>query len=110
MGPGATTAITPIWTCPDGRGIGPMNALPSDLSWSYLRVWRHNRELYPGWVVAPPNVREWIWDHTREFLHTLATQVTNLEPRERLASLFELNWRLEICLCPIWNDLVPVYE
>jgi hypothetical protein len=87
-----------------------MSEPSADALQAQLAAWRHNRGLYPGWVVAPRAVRSRIWDHTNDWLRSFVVVAGGLPPRERLAALYELNWCLELCLSPVWNDLVPVYE
>jgi hypothetical protein len=74
------------------------------------RVWAHNRASYPGWLVAPEEVRDRIWQRTQNWLWHFLQHRAALPPGEELAVLAELNWRLETALCPIWNDLVPAYR
>ena len=67
-----------------------------------LKVWAHNRELYPGWIVYPTGIeraefkqRTDLWEeHILRSLHELAVS-------ERLIALFELVWRKEVLLEPI---------
>src|SRR6516165_6168085 len=75
-----------------------------------LPRWRHNRSVYPGWLIAPEQVRETLWEHTRNWvIHFIQTR-SSLTLCQELETLHELNWRLEAALAPIWNDLAPAYE
>ena len=61
-------------------------------------AWRHNRLLYPGWVLAPYQTREKIWNNTKEWLDVaIAANFVWTEPQ--LIILWrEMTWRLGICL------------
>src|SRR6266851_1932386 len=75
-----------------------------------LQTWKHNRSVYPGWLIAPTSVRERLWRHTKFWiLHFLQVR-SSLTLCQELELLFELNWRLETALVPIWSDLVPVFN
>nr|WP_171015404.1 SIR2 family protein [Methylobacterium sp. L1A1] len=65
-------------------------------------VWRHNRSLYPGWIVAPRAARSQIWSRTEHMLAGLLQRIEAMPPVERLHALDELNWRLETSLVPLW--------
>jgi hypothetical protein len=64
-----------------------------------IPIWKANRRLYPGWLIAPDHVRQrlvhllTIWN--REFVH-----VGRLSPYEQLNALIELAWRMERALLP----------
>ena len=79
----------------DALGAGDMDlqALKRE-----LRVWRHNRALYPGWLLAPYQTREEVWLNTKQWLH-VAMEASDAWPeREVLVLWRELTWRLGICL------------
>ncbi len=76
-----------------------------------MEVWKHNRALYPGWLVAPQTVCQRILRNTKHWVPYYVKHGTSLSKLEHLSFLFELNWRLEIALVPIWNDLiVPIQK
>ena len=94
---------------PDMRPAAPTATTPAQELCATAEVWRHNRGLYPGWLVAPQPVRERLWDRTREWMQAFATHREQLAPATQLHVLFELNWRLEAALLPIWSELLPAY-
>ena len=70
-----------------------------------LKVWTHNREIYPGWLAAPANTRalmEWNTGHYGELVLDVLPEFT---PVERLEAIHELVWRWEILLDPISSKL-----
>lgn len=75
-----------------------------------VAVWKHNRSVYPGWLIAPEPVRERIWNATRHWIAVLVRHWSELPLNDQFESLFELNWRLETALVPVWQDLVPAFS
>jgi len=77
-------------------------------------TWRQKRLDYPGWVVAPKNNRETIWRYTEHWIKPVLHSIEELPPPENLFLLYELNWRLETALIPLFMDWVekitPIIE
>ncbi|MFL6197552.1 MAG: SIR2 family protein, partial [Thermoanaerobaculia bacterium] len=71
-----------------------------------VEVWRHNRQLYPGWLIAPPPIRSRLWTNTELWISTIFELLPSLGATERIEVLEELNWRLETCLVPLTAALV----
>jgi hypothetical protein len=71
-----------------------------------VEVWRHNRRLYPGWIVAPPFARRSLWSRTQQWLPAVLDLLPGLPPAEAIEVLEELNWRLETSLVPLTAKLV----
>jgi len=74
-----------------------------------ITEWRQTRLRYPGWILVPKDRREVLWEYTRHWLDYVTTKDTLPEPMD-LQFSFELNWRLERCLCSITNDVVELFE
>ena len=76
--------------------------------------WAAEREAYPGWIIAPYENREELWGYTRHWLGSVISQAGSLPPPENLLLWYELNWRLERAMMPLFLDwvekLVPVVE
>lgn len=76
--------------------------------------WRRQREEYPGWVIAPHKMRDRLWRQTEYWIEPFVQQASQLDPPLNLFMLYELNWRLEKALVPLFNDwtdrMVPVLE
>jgi len=80
-----------------------------------LKRWRQIRESYPGWIVAPEGERESILSSTREWINWVDNIPSNDLVSRRsipldLEFLFEINWRLECCLCFIGDKLSKSFE
>ena len=74
-----------------------------------LAVWKNQRLLYPGWVVVPEDRRNSLWSFTKYWIDYLSEQ-DNLPNFIDLEFAFELNWRIEKCLCPILNQQITFFE
>ncbi len=66
-----------------------------------LKVWTHNREIYPGWLAAPANTRALMEWNTGHYGELVLDVLPDLAPVERLEAIHELVWRWEILLNPI---------
>lgn len=67
-----------------------------------VQTWRHNRSVYPGWVVPPLDVSERLWNDVRPaWTRDLMIGLREMGDKERLAALYELNWRMETALIPL---------
>jgi len=73
---------------------------------SQLIAWRHNRTLYPGWLIAPSSARERIWSRTNRWLG-LVTRVSDRWAADQLLVLYdEVFWRLDVVLQYIPEELI----
>jgi hypothetical protein len=70
-----------------------------------LGVWRANRELYPGWLIAPSTNRDTVWRNTERWIFPILDNLKSLPLNEQVMALSELNWRLELCLMPLWDKV-----
>ena len=74
-----------------------------------LSEWRRQRGLYPGWVVLPEDLRNDLWQRTWPWID----YVSSGEDFPELVDLefaFELNWRMQKCLCPILDQQIRFFE
>ena len=74
-----------------------------------LPVWRQARLSFPGWVVVPEDRRKSLWIYTQSWGNSVSAGDELPVPLD-LQFAFELNWRLEKCLCPIQDNLWPFFE
>ncbi|MDE0088572.1 MAG: SIR2 family protein, partial [Candidatus Poribacteria bacterium] len=74
-----------------------------------LPVWKKQRLLYPGWVVVPEDRRGSLWSFTKYWINYLSEQ-DNISNFIDLQFVFELNWRMEKCLCPILDEQATFFE
>lgn len=90
---------------PDLGSIEPDNRELSkeELLELYTR-WKLQRKEYPGWVIAPEEVRTLIWIYTERFIVAIINSLDKLENPMGILLLYELNWRLELCLVPLFNN------
>ena len=70
-----------------------------------LDIWKYNRRLYPGWLMAPSDVRFRLSWYTEIWEEHILHVISKYEPIERLKAIRELIWRREIVLDPINSDL-----
>jgi hypothetical protein len=80
--------------------LDPKFAVGEDVIVKIAEIWRWNREMYPGWMVAPKSVRDRIWANTHNWISAVAQAFDRLHPVQFLFVLDELLWRLETCLAP----------
>ena len=73
-----------------------------------VRIWSHNRRLYPGWLMAPIEIRSSIVSRTRECHSYILQSMDELSPTERINAMRELIWRYEITLQPLTPEIVAV--
>lgn len=69
---------------------------------SELCAWRVNRQLYPGWLVAPYGTRNRVWHHSRYWLDPAIDAGESWPSTQFIILWRELAWRLETSL-----QLVP---
>ncbi len=68
--------------------------------------WKNIRLNYPGWIIAPKDSRDKIWRYTEGWINPILTSIEKLSLHNRLALLYELNWRLEVALKPLFTNWV----
>lgn len=90
---------------PDLGSMSPNNIRLSkeELLELYTR-WKSQRKEYPGWVIAPEDVRTLIWRYTEYFIEAILNSLDKIENPMGILLLYELNWRLELCLIPLFNN------
>lgn len=74
-----------------------------------IQYWAKERETYPNWLTLPWNKRLEMVTFTEQWTPSTAL-LKDLPAPWDIEGLYELNWRLEKCLMPIFNDAIPVYE
>lgn len=71
--------------------------------------WRRQRESYPGWLILPYGNRENLWAFTDAWINYLP-DTEKSPPGLDIQYAFELTWRLEKCLLPIFNNISEYCE
>jgi hypothetical protein len=71
--------------------------------------WKKSRLRYPNWCILPEDRRSSFWIFTERWINYLSPKDDIPVPFD-IEFAFELNWRLEKSLAPIFNDLAKLYE
>lgn len=71
--------------------------------------WKTQRQSYPGWVVLPDEPRNLLWRYTEAWVNFISPE-DNLPAPILYAYTYELIWRLERCLCPIFDNIAELAE
>jgi len=71
--------------------------------------WKKSRLKYPNWCILPEDRRSSFWIFTERWINYLSPKDDIPVPFD-IEFAFELNWRLEKSLVPIFNDLAKLYE
>lgn len=66
--------------------------------------WKRQRLEYPGYVVAPSDLRNRIWHHTHLWRNALFETVSSLALIEQLDLIREFVWRFDLCLMSLSTD------
>ena len=74
-----------------------------------VSIWRLQRCRYPGWVILPEDRRPALWRNTERWVHNLPA-IDALSGSLDLEFAFELAWRMERCLCPIFDSQAEFLE
>lgn len=74
-----------------------------------LATWRKQRITYPGWVVAPADRRRQLW-HETEYWASYSDRLNQLSKPLDIRFAYELLWRMEKCLCPVFDDQLSGLE
>ena len=71
-----------------------------------IERWRFERTQYPGWIVATERIWNSLWINTEPLIPTLITCTLSMSIDDRVDLYRELNWRLEMSMIPLTNDIV----
>ncbi len=82
---------------------------PVKLIETALQEWKSTRINYPNWAVLPEDRRSSLWQYTRES-SSLLYHLEKVMVGYDICFLYEFNWRIEKCLCPIYNNIIGIYE
>lgn len=74
-----------------------------------LPVWKKQRLSYPGWVIVPEDRRSVLWEYTWHWCHYLP-ETDSLSDHVDLEFAYELSWRMEKCLCPVFENQIAFFE
>lgn len=88
------------WPISDDSIMGPQGNSIERI----LDVWRNERINYPNWFILPQNKRLRLWQYTER--HIASFDKDALSFPQDLDYAYELIWRLDKCLMPIYNNNV----
>ena len=71
--------------------------------------WRRQRQSYPGWLILPHGNRENLWVFTNAWVNC-HPNTEKSPPGLDIQYAFELIWRLERCLLPVFNNIAELCE
>jgi hypothetical protein len=75
------------------------------------KYWKEERYSYPGWVICPEVNRKNLWRQTKNWVDDIFTLIKDIEYDDQsLVLLYELNWRLEKCLFPLFEEWIEVID
>ena len=83
-------------------------AISSQIS-TLVPTWRDQRRSYPGWAIVPDNRRVALWESTRKWVRKPPAP-DSFPDSLALEFAFELIWRMEKCLCPIFDYQIEFLE
>ena len=82
-----------------------------DVIRNVVRIWAHNRKLYPGWLVFPTGEERFrLSQLTEGWKPPILDALPHLTPIEQLKAIRELVWRKEILLEPVTTDIEAAAE
>ncbi len=75
-----------------------------------IKIWSHNRKLYPGWLVIPFSRVHQLSSNTEEWQSKIVASLPDLEAVDKLTAIAELVWRKSTLLEPLHTDIVDPIE
>lgn len=73
-----------------------------------VSVWAQTRMNYPQWIITPEDNRRKLWHKTTDWLH-ICSEENIWEEQLDLNFAFELLWRIDRCLFPIFDDVANFF-
>ena len=89
---------------------GSVQSLDKETAWKLLRRWKFERDHYPGWLVPPARIRSRLWEATERLIKPLIEFSKNLPRSDRILILYELNWRMEVSMMPLFDSTKELFE
>ena len=88
----------------------PDQDVDEETAGNILKRWTFERGRYPGWLVAPSRVRFALWTKTQRWMMPLIKFSNGRSAIERIRILYELNWRLETSMMPLFEATKEPFE
>lgn len=76
---------------------------------SLICEWESTRKKYPNWVILPEDRRNVLLSYIENDIHLLFN-IKDAGAPDDINFLYEFNWRMERCLCSIFDNLISIYE
>lgn len=73
------------------------------------KQWKEERNSFPGWIVLPPENMTELWLFTNNWINYILTNINKIGEPNDLHLLYELNWRLEKCIVPLYVNWIEIY-
>ena len=74
-----------------------------------VNTWKAQRQEFPGWIIVPGENRRNLWTLTEHWTEHVLAAAARIAAPENLAFCYELNWRIERTLTPLflpWADAI----
>lgn len=72
--------------------------------------WAYERNHYPGWVIAPENKRNSLWQTTKQWFKALLNNLDELSPEDRMLCCAEVIWRLNTSMMPLDQSFIGKFS
>ena len=86
----------------------PSRRLSPEQLGEVISVWEASRSRYPGWIIAPHSIRETLGNFTYNWIASIHGAIAEANLAQRVEALFELSWRLRVCLAPIPRPMLEL--
>ena len=87
-----------------------IHGLEEGTAWRVLMRWNFERTRYPGWLIPPDEMRSYLWKNTERWIGPLLEFSKNRSPVERVLIFYEIDWRLEVSMFPLFEDTKGPFE
>jgi len=85
-------------------------AIPPETLSKLMSHWAHERNSYPGWVIAPEQKRNLIWQTTKRWIPALQNSIEEMSSEDRMLCSAELIWRLNTSMTPLNQDFIGKFS
>ena len=89
---------------------GSSQDLDEETAWSIIKRWAFERARYPGWLVPAEQIRSTLWGETERLIMPLIEFSKNRSPADRILIFYELNWRMEVSMMPLFDNTKEPFE
>lgn len=97
------------WPKNNLKSYPPQGSKSSDEVFNVVQTWKKQREMYPGWLILPHSNRQKLWNYT-QFWINYQIERDDLPRGLDILYTYELIWRLEKCLYPLFQNVAEFAE